>query len=51
MTPEEKLHDLGLDAQTPPAVGNYVGAVRVGNILFVSGHEPFKDGTRRSSAS
>jgi enamine deaminase RidA (YjgF/YER057c/UK114 family) len=45
MTPEERLHELGLEIpETPPAVGNYVGAVRVGNILFVSGHGPFKDG-------
>jgi enamine deaminase RidA (YjgF/YER057c/UK114 family) len=45
MTPEEKLAELGLSVpEIPPAVGNYVGAVRVGNILFVSGHGPFKDG-------
>lgn len=45
MTPEAKLAELGLAVpETPPAVGNYVGAVRVGNILFVSGHGPFKDG-------
>jgi enamine deaminase RidA (YjgF/YER057c/UK114 family) len=45
MTPEEKLKELGLEIPaTPPAVGNYVGAVRVGNILFVSGHGPFIDG-------
>ncbi len=45
MTPEERLHELGLELpEPPPAVGNYVGAVRVGDILFVSGHGPFKDG-------
>jgi enamine deaminase RidA (YjgF/YER057c/UK114 family) len=45
MTPEDKLRELGLEIpDTPPAVGNYVGAVRVGNILFVSGHGPFRDG-------
>jgi len=45
MTPEEALAALGLELpEPPPAVGNYVGAVRVGNILFVSGHGPFKDG-------
>ena len=27
-----------------PAVGAYVGAVTVGNIVFVSGHGPYKDG-------
>ena len=45
MTPEERLAEIGLAVpEPPPAVGNYVGAVRVGNILFVSGHGPFKDG-------
>jgi enamine deaminase RidA (YjgF/YER057c/UK114 family) len=45
MTPEERLQELGLEIpEPPPAVGNYVGAVRVGTILFVSGHGPFKDG-------
>jgi enamine deaminase RidA (YjgF/YER057c/UK114 family) len=45
MTPEERLHELGLELpEPPPAVGNYVGAVRVGDILFVSGHGPFRDG-------
>jgi enamine deaminase RidA (YjgF/YER057c/UK114 family) len=45
MTPEERLHELGLELpEPPPAVANYVGAVPVGNILFVSGHGPFKDG-------
>ena len=45
MTAEERLHELGLTVpEPPPAVGNYVGAVRVGSILFVSGHGPFKDG-------
>ena len=39
MTPEEALSALGLELpEPPPAVGNYVGAVRVGNLLFVSGH-------------
>ena len=45
MTPEERLQELGLEIpEPPPAVGNYVGAVRVGTILFVSGHGPFEDG-------
>jgi enamine deaminase RidA (YjgF/YER057c/UK114 family) len=45
LVPEEALTAFGLEIpETPPAVGNYVGAVRVGNILFVSGHGPFKDG-------
>ena len=42
MNPEERLRELGLEIPpVPPAVANYVGAVRVGNLLFVSGHGPF----------
>lgn len=45
MKVEEKLRELGLELPPPPAaVANYVGAVRVGNLLFVSGHGPVKDG-------
>src|SRR2546422_8466521 len=45
MTPEERLHALGLEIPpVPPAVANYVGAVQVGTLLFVAGHGPFKDG-------
>ena len=44
-TPEERLEELGLQLPQPPtAVANYVGAVRVGELLFVSGHGPVKDG-------
>ena len=45
MTPEQRLAELGyeLPAVNPP-VGSYVGAVRVGDIVFVSGHGPYKDG-------
>jgi enamine deaminase RidA (YjgF/YER057c/UK114 family) len=43
--PEERLRELGLEIpEVPPAVANYVGAVRVDDLLFVSGHGPFKDG-------
>ena len=37
----QRLEELGitLPAVTPPA-GSYVGAVKVGNLLFVSGHGP-----------
>ncbi len=45
MTPEERLTELGI--QLPPvnpAVGSYVGAVTVGDIVFVSGHGPYLDG-------
>jgi enamine deaminase RidA (YjgF/YER057c/UK114 family) len=44
-TIEDKLSTLGLElpSQGPP-VGNFVGAVRTGNLVFVSGHGPYKDG-------
>ncbi len=45
MTPEERLAELGHELPAPnPAVGSYVGAVTVGNIVFVSGHGPYRDG-------
>ena len=45
MTPEERLAELGHELPQPnPAVGAYVGAVSVGNIVFVSGHGPYRDG-------
>jgi enamine deaminase RidA (YjgF/YER057c/UK114 family) len=45
MTPEARLAELGIELPAPnPAVGNYVGAVRVGDVVFVSGHGPY-DGT------
>jgi enamine deaminase RidA (YjgF/YER057c/UK114 family) len=45
MTPEERLREMGL--ALPPApkpVGSYVPAVRTGNLVFVSGQLPMKDG-------
>ena len=45
MTPEERLAELGYELPEPnPAVGTYVGAVTVGDIVFVSGHGPYRDG-------
>ena len=45
MTPEEKLRSLGLELPpAPKPVGMYVPAVRTGNLLFVSGQLPMKDG-------
>src|SRR5438132_5012669 len=42
---EERLKEKGLTLAAPaPAVANYVGAVRTGNLVFVSGHGPFRDG-------
>ena len=44
MTTAERLKELGLElpSQSAPA-GNYVGAVRTGNLVFVSGHGPRRD--------
>jgi enamine deaminase RidA (YjgF/YER057c/UK114 family) len=41
-SPEARLAELGIELPAPnPAVANYVGAVTVGQIVFVSGHGPF----------
>jgi len=45
MRPELRLGELGIELPAPnPAVANYVGAVTVGEIVFVSGHGPYQDG-------
>ncbi|MEK9142693.1 MAG: RidA family protein [Nitrospirota bacterium] len=45
MSYEEKLRDLGLTLPAPPKpVANYVPAVRVDNLLFLSGVLPSRDG-------
>ncbi len=42
---EAKLLQMRLELEeSGPAAGNYVGAVRVGNVLFVSGHGPRRQG-------
>jgi enamine deaminase RidA (YjgF/YER057c/UK114 family) len=42
---ETRLRDLGFELPPPPpAAGNYVGAVRVGQLVFVSGHGPVENG-------
>ena len=42
---EAKLAEMRLELPTPPApVANYVRAVRTGNLVFVSGHGPTRDG-------
>ena len=42
---EAKLEALGLTLPNPPApVANYVRAVSVGNLVFLSGHGPTRDG-------
>jgi len=43
---EAKLAKLGLSLPTPPSpVANYVRSVRVGNLVFLSGHGPTRDGS------
>jgi enamine deaminase RidA (YjgF/YER057c/UK114 family) len=45
MAAEARLKELKLTLpQLPKPMANYVGAVRVGNLLFVSGHGPMRDG-------
>ena len=46
-TPEEKLKAKGIELKLPSApIANYVNAVRVGNLLYLSGKGPKKaDGT------
>jgi enamine deaminase RidA (YjgF/YER057c/UK114 family) len=42
---EERLREQGLALPPPPtAIANYVGAVQVGALVFVSGHGPVQDG-------
>ena len=39
---EAKLSEMGLKIPPPPReIGNYVGAVTTGNLVFVSGHAPW----------
>lgn len=45
MRVEDTLAQMGLTLPEPgPPAGNYVGAVQVGNLLFVSGHGPRHEG-------
>ncbi len=45
MTPQERLRELGLELPAAPKpVGVYIPAVRTGNLVFVSGQLPMKDG-------
>ena len=50
MSAEKKLKDLGITLPSAPnPVANYVTAVKVGNLLFLAGHGPFKDGKTKIS--
>ncbi len=43
MSAEAKLNENGISLpEPPPPVGNYIGAVTVGNLVFLSGHGPRK---------
>jgi len=45
MSAEARLKEKNITLPTPSTpVANYVGAVRVANLLFVSGHGPIRDG-------
>ena len=44
---ENRLAELAIELPTPPTpLGNYVGAVTLGNLVYVSGH-----GTAKSDGS
>ena len=47
MSAEDRVKNMGLDlSNAPEPVGNYVPAVQVGNIVYLSGHGPLRpDGT------
>ena len=43
MSAESRIKELGLTLPQPPKpLGNYVPGVRVGNLLFLSGHGPLR---------
>lgn len=45
MTPEERLKELGIElTEAPKPLGSYVPCVRSGNLLFLSGILPLRNG-------
>jgi len=49
MSAEARLKEKNITLPKPPSpMANYVGAVRTGNLLFVSGHGPVRDGKATS---
>jgi len=45
MTPEEKLEELGIELPgIPKPLGSYVPFVKTGNLIYLSGMLPLKDG-------
>ena len=52
MTIEEKLAEMGIELPTPPKpVAAYVPAVQTGNLVFLSGQLPIKDGRVMSTGA
>ena len=50
MNVEQKIKELGLSLPQPAKpVANYVPAVKIGNLIFVSGHGPYNDGETKTS--
>lgn len=46
MSPEEKIKKLGIELPVSPTpVGSYIPCTRTGNLVFLSGILPFRDGT------
>ena len=45
MSPEEKLKELGIELPvTPSPIGSYIPALRTGNLVFLSGILPLRQG-------
>jgi enamine deaminase RidA (YjgF/YER057c/UK114 family) len=43
MAPEARLRELGIELPVPPpAIANYIGAVQVDRLVFLSGHGPMR---------
>jgi len=41
MSAENRIKELGIELPTPPdPVGNFIGATRTGNLIYLSGHGP-----------
>ena len=49
MEAEQRIEGLGLTLPPPNPVGNYICTVKTGNLLFVSGHDPYNDGITKTS--
>ena len=46
MSADARVEELGIDLNQPSSpIANYVSCVRVGNLLFLSGHGPRRGGT------